>query len=436
MLYVYTDSVTARLEYVFQFILHTIGGFDVHYITNPIEYQQIRGATLNYSLHSLKEADFTIKPNGLLFQEKIVPLEAIIQKEQDNIELLLRGEKVLNHFDLFAASFYLIARYEEYTHFEADEHGRFLPTQSILYHSNLLQHPLIDAWAYKLRDLLLQRYPRLSCKQKQFEAFVTIDVDQAFAFRNRGFLKNGLSFIKNAITVNMPSAKSQAKTLVFNRQDPFDTFDYLKHVQENSNLRFIYFFNVGKASGYDKNLDTTNAAFAGLIKRIKQYADIGVHPSYYANEKPEYFIEELRKLSITSGSKIGKSRQHYLKFRLPYTYRQLLKAGIVEDYSMGYASAPGFRAGTCTPFYWFDLEMNEVSNLKVIPITYMEGTLGSYLKHSPNEAAEVIYQLTEVVKKYKGVHISIWHNHTVSDQFFWKGWRMVFENSIAALKNG
>jgi hypothetical protein len=103
---------------------------------------------------------------------------------------------------------------------------------------------------------------------------------------------------------------------------------------------------------------------------------------------------------------------------------------------MGYASAPGFRAGTCTPFYWFDLEKNSATQLKLFPITYMEGSLGEDLKLTPSDAQNKIDSLTETVKQYKGCFVCIWHNHTINNQFFWKGWKLVFENNLQKLNAG
>jgi hypothetical protein len=102
---------------------------------------------------------------------------------------------------------------------------------------------------------------------------------------------------------------------------------------------------------------------------------------------------------------------------------------------MGYATQPGFRAGTCTPFLWFDLVKNRVTNLKIYPVTFMEGTLGEDLGLSVNEAEEKIDALIKVVKQYKGCFICIWHNHTINDKYFWKGWKIVFEKTLGKLKS-
>jgi len=124
-----------------------------------------------------------------------------------------------------------------------------------------------------------------------------------------------------------------------------------------------------------------------------------------------------------------------LKLKFPETYRHLIEAGINEDYTMGYASAPGFRAGTCNPFYWFDLEKNEKTSLKIFPITYMEGTFIEDLKLFPDESSAIINNLMNTVKQYNGVFVPLWHNHTVSDTLLWKNWKCVFEKSLEVDSN-
>ena len=53
--------------------------------------------------------------------------------------------------------------------------------------------------------------------------------------------------------------------------------------------------------------------------------------------------------------------------RFPQTYRRLLKLSVREDYTLGYAGQTGFRAGICTPFYFYDLELEETTNLLLVP---------------------------------------------------------------------
>ena len=59
------------------------------------------------------------------------------------------------------------------------------------------------------------------------------------------------------------------------------------------------------------------------------------------------------------------SRFHYIKMHFPESYRNLITAGINEDYSMGYPEEPGFRAGIARPFYFYDIVEEKKCGLKI-----------------------------------------------------------------------
>ena len=111
---------------------------------------------------------------------------------------------------------------------------------------------------------------------------------------------------------------------------------------------------------------------------------------------------------------------------LPDTYRRLIEEGILEDYSMGYASAAGFRAGTCRPFYFFDLELNTETALKIFPFQVMDRTLKDYMGLSEEEAYKIMRSLVDSVYEMGGTFVSIWHNEAFSDHGEWKGWREIY----------
>jgi hypothetical protein len=100
---------------------------------------------------------------------------------------------------------------------------------------------------------------------------------------------------------------------------------------------------------------------------------------------------------------------------------------------MGFADMPGFRAGVCTPFYFYDLKNEKQTNLRLYPVTFMEGNFMKYLKKGPAESMQIIFRLIDEVKSVNGTFISIWHNHTLSDDNRNKGWRKVHDAMIGKL---
>jgi len=88
----------------------------------------------------------------------------------------------------------------------------------------------------------------------------------------------------------------------------------------------------------------------------------------------------------------------------------LFVAGYKEDFSMGYGSINGFRASVASPFYLYDLEKEEPTNLLLYPFCYMEANSFFEQKFSPAQALEEMQHYYQQVKKVNGTFISIWHN--------------------------
>jgi hypothetical protein len=435
LLLIYCSNITPRVNYIFKYIIGDLSGFEYNITLDKSKYISYEGPSLNYSSNPIKEREIRYLPCDLLYQSSIVTIRPVLEKRNETIAFLFpfEKEKVLLS-DPFAAAFYLLSRYEEYLPFTPDSFNRFEASASIIYSFGLLNRPLVNEWAGLIKKQILEVFPSLHSARKKFSPIISIDIDQAFAFKHRGFLKNVLSFNRNLFRFKKEWLIAQLQTIFLNQKDPFDTYSYLKKMHYTTGLQFVYFINVGKYSKFDKNLRVRNKALQELVKDLNTYAQIGLHPSFFTNEMPEKLEAEKRSIDKITNNTIIKSRQHYLKLKFPGTYRNLLKVGIKEDYSMGYASKTGFRAGVCSPFYWFDLEKNCETELKVFPITFMDGTLAEDLYLTPNDALEQINTLIDVVKKHDGCFLTIWHNHTINDQFSWMGWKIVFEQIIDKLK--
>ncbi|HVT86178.1 MAG TPA: polysaccharide deacetylase family protein [Chitinophagaceae bacterium] len=435
MLLFYCENISPRIEYIARFMLEDICGFEIKIICDEAEYLSFPGPSLNYSNRPFNKKEIQINPAFLLFEDSLTPVNPRIEKKRSEIKFYLPGknsDQWVN--DPFAASFFLVSRYEEYFPFTPSEFNSYEANVSISFQQKLLNRPLVNEWGEKLKKQILDTYPSMPYRANQFYPVISIDIDQAYAFKYRGWLRNILSLIRNIVFLKRKLLWAQLKTIFFTQKDPYDTYEYLKKMQFDSKLPFIYFVNLGAYSRFDKNLDAANPVMKKLLNDINSYAPVGIHPSYFSNEKPEKFAAEKKSLEALLGKSITKSRQHYLKIKMPDTYQHLLNAGIKEDYSMGYGKQPGFRAGTCTPFNWFDLTKNTVTPLKIYPITFMEGTFGEDLNSNPDKGFEIMTEYIKTVRSFNGYFLCIWHNNTVSGKLFWKKWKKVFEELLLLLK--
>jgi hypothetical protein len=125
------------------------------------------------------------------------------------------------------------------------------------------------------------------------------------------------------------------------------------------------------------------------------------------------------------------SRQHYIRFELPSTFRRLITAGILHDYSMGYGSINGFRASIATPYYWYDLKSEEPTPLLLHPFCFMDANSYYEQRLGPGEALEEILYYYKTIRAVNGTMITIWHNSFLGDTEGFEGWREVYKQFVS-----
>ena len=332
-------------------------------------------------------------------------------------------------FDPFAASFYLVSRYEECLETKRGKYKRFPATESILSKYNLLKKPVVNIWANLLAEKLQKRFPALVFPERKFQFHSTVDIDNAWAFLHKGFFRTCGALAKATAKGHLQEVKNRLNVILGKEKDPYDSYDFLDSVFAGNEDKVTFFFLLGDYARYDKNIHHKNKYLRQLVQKTAARYNVGIHPSYSSSKKrgKKKLPVEIARLEKITGSKVKKSRQHFIRLLFPRNYRRLLKAGILEDFTMGYPSHTGFRAGICTPYYFFDLKKEKATNLKIIPFQVMDVTLRDYLGLSPLEATKEIEGLMAEVKKVGGTFVSIWHNETVTDLDSWKGFRQVFE---------
>jgi hypothetical protein len=390
-----------------------------------------REEKINYSNSRLPDS-FFINAASLLF-EKEIRQQNIIVTQKDQTKVLFANEDCDLGFDIFSSVFYMVSRYEEYLPFTPDSHGRFKASDSLAFKNNFLQLPIVNIWIDLFKNSLQQRFPSLKMKPSSFNAIITYDIDVAYKFRGRNTFRTIGSTAKDILKLKLKNIYQRLTTLLNIQKDPWDVYSYLRQTTLQANLKLVFFFLMADKSANDRNLDYKNPWMKSLIKKVVEFSDIGIHPSYFSSEFPEKILIEKERLEQISGKEIIKSRQHYLKFVLPDTYRSLLAAGIKEDYSMGFSELAGFRAGTCKPFYFYDLKEEKITRLKIFPVTMMEG---SFMKNKTGleQALQKILNLINEVKRVQGTFISIWHNHTVSETSEYKAWKKIHDKMIRAIQ--
>jgi hypothetical protein len=197
-------------------------------------------------------------------------------------------------------------------------------------------------------------------------------------------------------------------------------------------LQAVYFFHAGKRQNrYDKSIPVTNKAVCDLVLETSKVATIGMHPSWHSGDEPAAIGKEKESIEGVIQQPVTASRQHYIRFTLPQTFRHLIAAGITDDYSMGYGSINGFRASIISSFYWYDLEKEEKTNLLLHPFCFMDANSYYEQKDTPQQAFEELLHYYNEVQKVNGRLITVWHNSILGTDPAFRGWREIYERFIA-----
>lgn len=431
MILIYTHTESQRLQYICEFIFKEQLGIGFEISTNEDEFRSFNGTKINYSTSDLP-GSFKIESTTLLFEKGI---------KQQNIECFqAEGHKAffkINNsvisFDIFAASFYLLSRYEEYLPHEKDMYGRFAHENSLAFKEGFLDQPIINTWIKYLSSSLKTAFPTLNFKLLTFNFLPTYDIDIAWSYKNKGLVRNAGGFIRS------PSL-DRIKVSIGARQDPYDSYNFLHNLHQQYRLQPIYFFLVASAgSEYDKNIPPRNKEMQQLIKDHDIKYKVGLHPSWKSNEDVSLLEEEKKRLEILTGNAHGhqrvqaitNSRQHYIKFDLPHTFERLIEVGIEHDHSMGYGSINGFRASVASSFYWYNLTTEEKTSLRIHPFCYMDAN-SYYEQHfNVNEAYEELLHYYNSCKNVNGQMITIFHNNFLGTEKKFKGWKDMYVKFIS-----
>jgi len=434
-LLVYAREITPRLNYIFEFIIKEILTLDLKITSDSEQFSASTQPKINYS-DRFFDNSFRIKPANLLFEREIIEQDLYFPVWKDTKVMYITDPHSDMPFDPFAASFFMLSRYEEYFNAEPDLHGRYDVYSSLAYRNDFLNFPVVDLWIEELRKSLIKKFPPLRIPPKPCEFMPTIDVDEPFAFKCKGLIRT----IGGMMQSNTRKIKGEnilrLKVLIGKSKDPYDVFDLLQQWHNKHQSKPIFFFQVGKVGKYDKNPPGNRRGYVRLIKETAGKYRIGIHPSYRSNVEPSELEKEISLLQMAACQPITRSRQHYLKLQIPYTYRNLLQLGIKEDYTMGYAAETGFRAGTSNSFFFYDLLNEEKTELKIFPFQVMDGTLKDYLRMDPQEAMERIKQIIDRTRAVNGTFTCLWHNSSLSDWGPWEGWRVVYETVLKMATEG
>lgn len=423
MISVVTDIKSARLDYVLDFLFNGLLSTGYRYVDE--DKIDVNDPHIYYKDGKFdSEIHFTPHPiihENSGFKRDWVEYLAIASSE------LITGERELSEVDIFGIIFCQLSRYEEYLDFGGDEWQRFTSQDSV-FNKWVPRLPIIDWIAHRLKEIINEKHPDYIIVETTSHRLIsTIDVDQAWAYKYKGW-RIILSFGKALVKFDFNKIGRQFRVINGKEPDPFFTYEYIESLHKKSGLDpIIFILMANKLTKADRNHPPSNKYFSDLIRQLSGKYSLGIHPSYHSRLNVNTLADEKKRLSEVVQKEITASRQHFLLLKFPSTYRNLIKIGIKDDYTMGFADTTGYRAGTGRCFKWYDIENEQVTELVIHPFQVMDVTLKRYLGLSPAQAKQRLDSIKLVTQKYSIPLTILWHNSSLDEEGEWRGWREVYE---------
>lgn len=431
MLLVYTHKITPRLTYTFKHICKRILGLEVSFTSKVEDFIAHDSLKMSYTKQPLSSELF-VRSNTLLFEQGLSDLDISVHQWDATKGFFAAGERSDLPYDIFAASFYLLSRYEEYLPHVKDDYGRFLAKDSLAYKHRFLNQPIVDIWAFKLQEVLKTRFPDFVFSKRTYKVQPVIDVPMAYYFRKKGFLRTIGGTFSDIGRLKFKQLYQRYSVLMGFKRDPYDTFKWMIRKQKQSHFKFMVLFLIGDYSTYDKNISTNKKEFVSLIKSVADYCSVGIKASYFALEDISILKKEKQKMEAIVNRDLKAVRHSFSKLNLPKSYRHLIDLEIHQDFSMGYVDTLGFRAGTCTPFQWYDLDYEVQTPLQINPYQCLDYALLKY--NSQLDKSEHLQKLIHQIQAVNGTFVPVFHNYTFSDEERWEGYKAFFNQILETVE--
>jgi hypothetical protein len=397
-LLIYVSALSPRINYTFRHICTHILGVEIKFTSKIEEFVSYDGLKLSYGKQKLGN-EFFIQQSGLLSEQGFSDIEVRVSKWEDTFCFFRASKESDLLYDIFAASFYMLSRYEEYLPHVKDEHGRFPSKESLAYKKKFLDQPVVDIWAYKFKEKLCERFENLELPARTYSTKNILAVAEAYKYKKKGIVRSIGASIRDLFSFNFKLFIERFEVLLFLKKDPYDIYDDLITFSRQEKLSWLFMFQLSNFSVRSKNISYNKIKYHALIKSMGDYGKIGLLPGYEALSNIKTLKLEKNRWEGIVNRPLEICLSHYFDINLPDLYNNFDKLEIKEDHSMAFVDLPGFRAGTCSSFLFYDINFERISPLVLHPLAFNSV---AFEKFSFFEVKTRLEKIKEMVMKVEG----------------------------------
>ena len=371
MILIHTPVVKPRIIYVFRHFFQYRLGQEVSFTSDVSAFVAHSGPKMSYGDVPLGN-EFFIAANGLLAEQGVNSVDISVFQWEGMPAFFATSAKSQLPFDFFAASFYLMSRYEEYMPYVPDDLGRFKVEQSLAHNHNFLDLPLIDMWFECFVAAWTDFFELPPFTQQVSTTELVIEIPQLYAYKYKTIFRSFFEGLYDFGRLRFAKIFDRLMVILRFREDPLIGLIEQIEAFRSTAVSFRFFALYAALGIHDKSLSVFSKKHQQELKSLSDYAPTAPLASFESTQKSQKLVQDITRFSGLIHRPIKAIRQHKLVLRFPDTYRTYASLGIKHDYSMQYPDVPGFRASTAHPFRFYDLGEEQQTPLTIHPICLSE----------------------------------------------------------------
>jgi peptidoglycan/xylan/chitin deacetylase (PgdA/CDA1 family) len=429
MITVYAEN-SNKNRYVFDFIFSR----EYPYSFTDKNHSDNKSISIHYGVDKTAAADSDIFiASSLDYKEQTEDLRLLRDDRKGFIGKYFRKENktLVISFDIVSVIIFFLSREEECSGKRNDYLGRFLTKNLFLHRLNLLDFPVVDELVLLLHEAIesISKEKGLQISKKsilpegrKYVVCLTHDVDSIEnikmprLMRYGAFLVDGLWALAKMDRVNLNYYFNYYRQ-IRNRDQALGflpvTINDLVSLEKEFGFKSTFFFMARPVGllegggGYDVLLPKAKEIVSYLLR---EGFEISLHSARRNYLSGENIAKEKKELEKSGSNEIKGMRQHYLRFSMPKSLRAYEKAGMLYDSTLGMWDDFGFRAGTCRPFYPFDIKENRRINVFEFSLNLMDGVFDDKgLSKNPEGIFNKCKEFFDTARKYRGVITLLFH---------------------------
>ena len=452
------------VQYIISTLLEDFLGLDYDLVNiNDIQKNSKYSIKIYYGFDKKKEDqfDFVIYSNKVWIDNYLdkkslpnTPLQKYHNKELkntinfDELPIIYTGDykesqqpfinysqdNIITNIDFFASSFFMLTRYYEVVNPITDEHNRFPDRKSLAFVEDFIERPIVNEYLELFWLLLKKLQPTLQRKERNFKLNLTHDIDYLKLGTIRKRIRSLLSqlFRKKSFRGFLIELGLNIAWIFTIRKN---AINYLLHTSRKYGFQSTFYFLLNGTSKLDNRYDPYSSKVRGIINKIMENGHkVGLHSSYSSYLDFDQLLKEKNILKDIIDTENFGVRNHYLRIKVPESLRLFEKANLTHDSSLGYSQRYGYRAGTCYPYYLFDVLENRKLTIKEYPLMIMDAAIIEYYPEldKPQKVLDAIKKHVDIISFYKGTFVFLIHNNSL-EQFQYP-WRLIYEKILEYCK--